>query len=257
MRFSSPNIMKLMFRNIKVNTDPGTLLFLVGLPAMYLIFFGYGFQSFTAPGSNPKVILRFMAPGIAAFQAVIAGQVAGGMLWSDKRWGMLAQMLVGPFTRLEYLMGIMLTCVVLGLTGAGVMFAVAYLLIGATPITVAGVFLVVSAALIGSLLFGSMTLILSAFIKSSTAYNSITILILFVVNFASTVFYPFSSSYPLPLQALFIINPLTYVANTVRDGYNASIGFNDVTNLFLLLIGTVILLFVAIWAYRRSDISFV
>jgi ABC-2 type transport system permease protein len=257
MRVSSPNILKLMWRNLKVNTDPGTLLFLVGLPAMYLIFFGYGFQSFAQTGANPKEVLKFMAPGIAAFQAVIAGQVAGGMLWSDKRWGMLAQMLVGPFTRLEYLMGIMLTSVVLGLAGAGIMFAVAYLLIGATTITVAGIVLILGAALVGSILFGSLTLILSAFIKSSTAYNSITILILFVVNFASTVFYPFSSSLPLPLQYLFIINPLTYVANTVRDGYLTTYGFGDVTNLFLLLVGTVILLFVAIWAYRRSDISFV
>ena len=38
-----PNIMKLMYRNIKVNVDPGTLIILIGLPAMYLVFFGFGF----------------------------------------------------------------------------------------------------------------------------------------------------------------------------------------------------------------------
>ncbi|EQD38826.1 ABC transporter permease, partial [mine drainage metagenome] len=59
------------------------------------------------------------------FQAVMAGTVGGSMLWADRRYGMLAQLLVGPFTRLQYLLGIMFTSVLFGLGGAVVMLALA------------------------------------------------------------------------------------------------------------------------------------
>jgi len=251
-----PNLMKLVYRNIKVNTDYGTLIILIGLPALYLVFFGFGFQSLVSASGSAGTYLAFLTPGIMAFQTVMAGTVGGSMLWADRRYGMLAQLLVGPFTRLQYLLGIMLTAVMFGLVGAGVMLAGAYLLIGTISIGVVGAAVIVAALLVGSIFFGSLMLLLSALLKSNNAYNSVQVLIIFVVNFASTVFYPLSPKLPLVLQALFDVNPLTYVANTVRDGYSGVVTYGDLYQILGLVAITIIFLSLAVRSYMRSDVSY-
>ncbi len=82
-----PNLLRLIYRNIIVNTDPGSLVILVGLPGMYLVFFGFGFQSLAGGSASGTSYLSFLTPGIMAFQVVMAGTVGGSMLWADRRWG--------------------------------------------------------------------------------------------------------------------------------------------------------------------------
>jgi ABC-type polysaccharide/polyol phosphate export permease len=82
-------------------------------------------------------------------------------------------------------------------------------------------------------------------------------LIIFVVNFASTVFYSFSTKLPLPIQALFLANPLTYVANAARGAFVGSFPASDVWQVPLLVIETVAVLALATRVYVRSDVSFV
>ena len=253
---AAPRIVRLMYRNIVVNIDPGTLVILIGLPAMYLVFFGFGFQSLVSSSAGSGSYLSYLAPGIMAFQAVIAGTVGGGLLWADRRWGMLAQLLVGPFTRLQYLLGIMFTSVIFGLAGALVMMFGAYALIGSLHLTAYGVLVMYGTILVGSIFFGSLMLFISALVKSNNAYNSIQILVIFVVNFASTVFYPFSTSLPLPIQVLFRINPLSYIADAVRGGFTGNLTAFDIEEVGVLFVEMIVTLFLATRAYMRSNVSY-
>jgi ABC-2 type transport system permease protein len=251
-----PNLLRLIYRNIVVNTDPGSLIILVGLPGMYLVFFGFGFQSITSSGGSGNSYLAFLTPGIMAFQVVMAGTVGGSMLWADRRWGMLSQLLVGPFTRLQYLMGIMLTSLLFGLGGALVMLGVAYGLLGSAPTQVLSLGVIFASITVGSIFFGALMLFISALVKSNTAYNSVQILLIFVVNFASTVFYPLSSGLPIVLRALFEVNPLTYVADAVRGAYLGTLTTTDVFQMLLLGGETVVILILAVRSYMRSDVSY-
>ena len=252
---AAPNLIRLVYRNIRVNTDPGSLIILLGMPAMYLVFFGFGFQSFVSGGHGGTSYLTFLAPGIMAFQAVMAGTLGGSMLWADRRWGMLAQLLVGPFTRAEYLFGLMLTSLLWGLGGAALMLAIAALLLGSTVASLAGGLAIFGAIALGSIFFGSMMLLLAAYLKSNTAYNSVQILLIFMVNFASTVFYGYSSVLPLALRVLFVLNPLTYIADTSRSGYNGTLGAHNGLEMIVLAAETVVFLLLAVRAYLRSDVS--
>ncbi len=222
---------------------------------MYLVFFGYGFASIISSGSGTGY-LKFLTPGIMSFQVVMAGTVGGSMLWSDRRWGMLAQLLSGPFTRLQYLLGIMLTSLLFGLAGALVMLGVALALIGSIPTGLLSLGEIFGAITLGSIFFGALMLLLAGLVKSNTAYNSIQILLIFVVNFASTVFYPLSPSLPLVLHALFVANPLTYVADAVRGAYTGALSPTDGYQIVVLLIETVIVLFLAVRAYMRSELAY-
>ena len=250
-----PNIPRLIYRNIKVNTDPGSLTILVGLPAMYLVFFGYGFAALASSGSPGASYIAFLTPGLMGFQAVMAGTVGGNMLWADRRWGMLAQLLVGPFTRLQYLFGIMLTSVLFGLGGAVFMLLIAWALLGAVPVSAAAVGLMLVIITLGSIFFGSMMLLIAAYVKSNNAYNSIQILVLFLVNFASTVFYPLSGNLPYSMQVLFWANPLTYIADAVRGSWFGTLSPTIGYEVVILAIETIVVLFLATRAYMRSDVS--
>jgi len=251
-----PNLIRLVYRNILVNTDPGSLIILIGLPGLYLVFFGYGFQSVASAGGSSTSYLSYLTPGIMSFQVVMAGSVGGSMLWADRRWGMLSQLLMGPFTRLQYLFGIMLTSILFGLGGSAVMLGVAYALLGTGPTQLYSFGVIFVSITLGSIFFGGLMLYISALVKSNTAYNSIQILILFVVNFASTVFYPLSTGLPVVLKVLFEVNPLTYVADAVRGAYSADLTATDLYQLLVLIVEMSAILFLAVRAYMRSDVSY-
>ncbi|MGP8071999.1 MAG: ABC transporter permease [Thermoplasmata archaeon] len=251
-----PNLLRLIYRNIVVNTDPGSLIILVGLPGMYLVFFGYGFQSVASAGGAGTSYLSFLTPGIMSFQVVMAGTVGGSILWADRRWGMLSQLLVGPFTRLQYLLGIMLTSMLFGLVGSFVMLGVAFALIGSIPTQPLALGVIFASITVGSIFFGALMLLIGALVKSNTAYNSIQILIIFVLNFASTVFYPLSNGLPLPLRLLFEVNPLTYVADAVRGAYSGTLTPTDGYQMLVLSVEAAVVLFLAVRAYLRSDVSY-
>jgi len=249
-----PNILRLIYRNIKVNTDPGSLIILIGLPAMYLVFFGYGFQSITQGGGTSY--LAFLTPGIMSFQVVMAGTVGGSVLWADRRWGMLSQLLVGPFTRLQYLLGIMLTSMLFGLGGSAVMLGMADLLLRSGPTQLSTFGIIFGSIVLGSIFFGSLMLFLGALVKSMNAYNSIQILLIFVVNFASTVFYPLTNGLPIVLRVLYDANPLTYVADAVRGAYSGHLTSLGAYQMLLLTAETAVFLFLAVRAYMRSGVSY-
>jgi len=186
----------------------------------------------------------------------MAGTVGGSVLWADRRWGMFAQLLSGPFTRLQYLLGIILTSLLFGLGGGVVMLGVAWALLGSGPTSLLNIGIMFGVIVLGSMFFGCLMLFLGALVKSNTAYNSIQILLIFIINFASTVFYPLSNSLPLALRVLFQINPLTYVADAVRGAYSGSLTLTDGYQLIVLTIETLVFLFLAVRAYLRSELSY-
>ncbi|MEM0129261.1 MAG: ABC transporter permease [Thermoplasmata archaeon] len=252
-RLAVPNLLRLIYRNFRVNTDPASLIILLGLPAMYLVFFGFGFGSLAGAGST--AYLAFLAPGIMAFQSIMAGTVGGSMLWADRRYGMLAQLLVGPFSRLEYLFGIMLTALLFGLGGAAIMLAISVVLVAPAGLTLAGALGAFGAIALGSIFFGSLMLLISALVKSNNAYNSIQVLVIFFVNFASTVFYPYSTSLPAGIRGLFLANPLTYVADTARSGLGGTLSAHNGLEMVVLAVETIVLLMLATRAYMRADVT--
>jgi ABC-type polysaccharide/polyol phosphate export permease len=65
-----------------------------------------------------------------------------------------------------------------------------------------------------------------------------------------------SPKLPLPIQALFDVNPLTYVANAVRDGYSGVFSSGHAYQMLLLFAETVVVLVLATRAYMRSSVSF-
>lgn len=249
---------RLTIRNVRINTDPGTLVFLILMPTIYLIFMGYMFGQLIGGigvASTQVSYAVFLSPGIIAFETVTAGVVSGSMLWSDRRYGMFEQILSAPYSRSEYLFGILLTTLVFGLIGSGLMLAISELFMAYVPISLIGGGLILLEIVVGSLFWGCLFLALSALVKSNQAYNSIQILMIFFADFASTVFYPVTPNTPVGLKNLFYANPLTYIADGLRAGYISAIDYIVVLELVVILVETAIVLVVATLLYRRIRVG--
>jgi len=252
------NAYRLARRNILVNTDPGTLIFLILMPTIYLIFMGYMYGSLIgnlSVGGHSIHYISFLSPGIIAFQTLTAGAVAGSMLWSDRRYGMFEQILSAPYTRAEYLLGIIFTTMALSIFGAIVMILISLALKAIVSITILGTAAIIFSLIFGSLFWGSFMLALAAKSKSNQMYNSIQVLILFLASFASTVFYPISSGTPAVLRYIMILNPLTYITDTIRSGYVSSFGITFIGNEIILIAETLFVFILAVLLYRNVRVG--
>jgi ABC-2 type transport system permease protein len=241
--------------------DPASLVVIIGLPAMYLVFLGSMFVSIVSDFTVNGVTFSYasyLAPGIVAFSTVMAGTIGGSMLWLDRRFGMFSQILSGPFTRGQYLLGIMLATTAASLIGAGVMIAISIPLGTHFFFSITGLGMVLLNLVVGATFFCSMMLYIAAKVKTNQAYNSIQIIILFVINFVSDVFYPITSATPYPLRILSYINPLTYISDGIRAGLgNPSLILNTwkPVETLVLIVETAAMFLLAYRTYTRVKIS--
>jgi ABC-2 type transport system permease protein len=249
---------RLARRNLIVNTDPGTLVFLIMMPTIYLVFMGYMYGSLISGlsvGGHTINYISFLAPGIISFQALTAGAVAGSMLWSDRRYGMFEQILSCPYTRAEYLLGIIFTTMALSIFGALIMLLLSVLLRATVSLALTAIIAIVASLIFGSLFWGSFMLALAAKSRSNQMYNSIQILILFFASFASTVFYPVSANTPALLRYITVFNPLTYLTDAIRYGYVANFGMGFVTDEAILIAETLVMFVISLIFYRNVRIG--
>ncbi|MBX8635528.1 MAG: ABC transporter permease [Thermoplasmata archaeon] len=252
------NAYRLARRNVQVNTDPGTLVFLLLMPTIYLIFMGYMYGSLISNlsvGGHSVSYISFLSPGIIAFQTLTAGSVAGSMLWSDRRYGMFEQILSIPYTRAEYLLGIIFTTMALSIFGALAMLLISLVIGALVSITALGVAAIIFSLIFGSLFWGSFNLALAAKSRSNQMYNSIQVIILFLAGFASTVFYPISAGTPAALRYIMVLNPLTYITDTIRAGYVSSFNTAFLGEEAILVAETTFIFILAVLLYRNVRVG--
>ncbi len=248
--------MRLTIRNIIVNIDVGTLVFMLGLPTLYLFVMGFMFQGIVTAGvplrsGRTVSYTTFLAPGIIALESFTAGNIGGSMLWSDRRWGMFERLMVAPFRRIDYLLGIITVSIIFALVGSLIMLGFSLLIPIAVIVTPESILLAVFAIVVGTMLFSSLFLIISGLSKSMQAYNTITIVLFFMLDFASTAFYPITPSTPLWLRTLSGSNPLSFIANILRDSLISNISSSTFFYAGILLIVMLAFLVVSLKIYKN------
>ncbi|BAB60535.1 ABC-2 integral membrane protein [Thermoplasma volcanium GSS1] len=252
-----PPSIRLTLRNLIVNTDPGTLLFLLGLPSFYLIVLGLMFQSIipNVPFAGKDIsYAQFLSPGVVAMQPFIAGSIGGSMLWSDRRWGMFEQLIVGPFHRIDYLLGIIYVSIIFSVGGAFLMFLVSYAITGFLVSYDINLLMIAVVLIVSSILFTSIFLVLSVFIRTIQTYNTVTMFVFFILDFASSAFYPINSRTPLGLRIVSYMNPLTYIVDAVRNMMFYKIGMQDYISLLIVVVLSGFFFLIALVSYGRARV---
>jgi ABC-2 type transport system permease protein len=236
------SILLLVYRNLVAAIDRIFLVWQIAFPVIYIFVAGYAYSAMIGDqaidqGSLSVTYTSFLTAGMIGFNVMNGSTVAGAIIWNDKRNGMFQQLLVMPYSRVQYIVSNLITIILIGLASA-----TAIMIIGLptiyedAKITLWSIPCTLYALVIGSIFFGSFTIILSTNIKNNEGYNVINNSLFIFFAFVSTAFYP-AQGLPEPLSITFYVNPLTYIVDISRAGIFSQ--YNTVTNIQMLIISLV------------------
>ncbi|MHB8567206.1 MAG: ABC transporter permease, partial [Nitrososphaerales archaeon] len=140
-----------------------------------------------------------------------------------------------------------------GLASAIIVFLVSLTVSTGLILSAASILQLFGALILGGLFFGGFGVYVSLKVKSSEALAATMNLTFFIFTFLSSVFYPSSNKF-IVLRLIFDINPLTYIADIVRNGLVGLPGFNILLEALLLIIESAIMLFFALRAINKIEI---
>lgn len=214
-------VIRLVNRNLTISLNKGFLIWQVIFPLIYIFVGGFAYTTlidYVPYGNKTLAYPAYIASGMIGFNIMNSTLVSGIIIWNDRRHGMFEQILVGPFTRVHYILSNVYTIGIVGLISAALITAVGYpLFFTSVEFNLFTIPLLVFASVVGSILFGSIASIISTRLKSSEGFNVVINTVFLFFAFVSTAFYPAEGS-PQPLSVAFYLNPLTYLVDVVRAG---------------------------------------
>lgn len=219
----------LLYRNLVASVDKVFLVWQVAFPIVYIFIAGYSYSALIGTEGVPVgaalvAYPAYLAAGMIGFNMMNSSSTAGSIIWNDKRNGMLQQILVMPFARMEYIAGSIITIMLMGLASAAlILVAGTPTLVGSAEPTLIGSLYVLYALITGAIFFGSIAIIISTRLKSSEGFNVIVNSVFLFFSFVSTAFYP-TEGVPGALGTAFYANPLTYIVDVTRAGIFNQIG---------------------------------
>jgi ABC-2 type transport system permease protein len=247
--------LRLVYRNLRANLDKISLFFELIFPLFFVFVQGYALNGVVQPidiGNGVTVNYRvFLAAGAVTLTVINAGTNAGTQLWYDRKNGMFEQILMGPFTRAQYILSIIIATLVIGIGGSLLVFLLAFPALGASiTFSFQGGAVFILALVLGTMFFGSFAIALSVWLKSSETFQIVSTFAFFVFLFTSDIFFPLDKAPPI-IQSVSVSNPLTYITDIFRAGlFNAVTPFVS-TEITVLAAESVIMFVFAVVAFRR------
>lgn len=249
-------IVRLTVRAFISSLDRPTLFFILIFPAFFIFVMGYAFTGiipdFLVGGSRLSYPV-FLASGAVTFTVINSGMTVGVIVWFDRKYGMYEQILMGPFRRYEYLASTIIATILVSLVSSGLAFLIALPVLIQGGLTFSG-FLYAGLVLVaGSVLFGSIALILSVRLKSSESFQVFNNFIFFIILFTSSVFYPTELA-PEPIRIASLLNPLTYLADIFRAGLLGIVDPLLTVKIAVLICESLTLLTAAVLMFNRIQV---
>ena len=250
-------IIRLVNRNLTISLNMGFVIWQIVFPLIYIFVAGFAYTALIhqVPFGNKTLDYpAFIATGMIGFNIMNSTLISGIIIWNDRRHGMFEQILVGPFTRAQYILSNVYTIGIIGLVSASMITAVGYpLFFKQVQFNILTIPLVIFASITGSILFGSIASIISTRLKSSEGFNVVINTVFLFFAFVSTAFYPAQGA-PAILSTAFYFNPLTYLVDVVRAGIFGY--FNDLvaTEMAVLGVGAVALFLLATKLLSKLEI---
>lgn len=249
--------LRLINRNLTISLNPGFVVWQVMFPIVYIFVAGFAYTALIDSVPFGDVALdypAFIASGMIGFNIMNSTLVSGIIIWNDRRHGMFEQILVGPFTRGNYILSNVYTIGIVGLISAALITAIGFPLFFTTAqFNILTIPFLVFASIVGSILFGSIASIISTRLRSSEGFNVIINTVFLFFAFVSTAFYPAEGA-PEPLATGFYLNPLTYLVDIIRAGIFGTVTEFVVMEMLVLVSAAAILFVVAIKLLTKLDL---
>jgi ABC-2 type transport system permease protein len=246
------NVAALTRRNFRASLDREFLVIQLVLPLFFIFVAGFGY-TLIVPGVQGIPYETFLATGAIAMTVMSSSMLSGTMIWFDRNFRMFEQILMGPFTRLQYIMSVIFSVILTGLASAIVVFLVSLTVSKGVILTPVSILELFGSLVLGSLFFGGFGIFVSLRVKSSEALAATMNLMFFAFTFLSSVFYPSYSKY-LPLRLIFQINPLTYISDLVRSSLIGLPSFNPVAEVSALLLEGALMIYLASRSINKIEL---
>ncbi len=245
---------RMVYRNLRANLDFASLFFELFFPLFFIYVQGpsLGSMGFEVPMGGTQIgYAAFLAAGAVTLTVINGGTNAGTQLWFDRKNGMFEQILMGPFTRAQYILSIIFATLIIGVVGSLLVFGLAFPVLGVTvALSLEGQLYIAAALFFGTIFFGSFAIALSVALKSSETFQVVSTFAFFVFLFTSSVFFSASSA-PLVIQVVSYANPLTYTTDIFRAGIFGIVPGTVPLELLVLAVEAVAMFTVAVIAFRR------
>jgi ABC-2 type transport system permease protein len=247
--------LRLVWRNLRANLDKLSLFFELIFPLFFIFVQGYALgnliQPFDIGGGRLIGYQLFIAAGAVTLTVINSGTNAGTQLWFDRKNGMFEQILMGPFTRAQYILSIILATLVIGIASSLLVFLIAIPVIGGgLSWTLQGQLMVGAALFLGTMFFGTFAIAISVALRSSETFQIVSTFAFFIFLFTSSVFYPPNLA-PKTIETVSYLNPLTYTTNVFRAGLFNAITSDVYLQLGVLAVEALAMFSVAVVAFRR------
>ena len=199
----------------KVRHDPIDIFVRSIQPAIWIIVFGSIFSRIRDIPTGGIPYIQFMTPGILAQSVMFMAIFTGISIVWERDLGQMSKLLAAPVPRSSIAIGKALAAGVRGLMQAATIFALAIVLqipIIYNPLYIIAVILVVFA--LGAA-FASVSTFIALMFKTRDRVMGVSQVITMPLFFASNALYPISLMPPW-LQAVALVNPLSYVVSALR-----------------------------------------
>jgi ABC-2 type transport system permease protein len=228
----------------KLRHDPTELITRAVQPALWLLVFGQVFTQIRAIPTGGMPYIDFMAPGILAQSVLFISIFYGIAIIWERDLGILQKFLATPTPRAALVLGKALSAGVRSLSQAAIIYVLSMFLgvkLNWNPLALLGVVVVVC---LGAACFSTFSLIIACLVKTRERFMGIGQVLTMPLFFASNAIYPITIM-PRWLQAIALINPLTYMVAALRSlmlvgGYGSFQLGLDVSVLFFVTLALVI-----------------
>ncbi|MFQ6010833.1 MAG: ABC transporter permease [Nitrososphaerales archaeon] len=199
----------------KIRHDPVDIFVRSIQPALWIIVFGSIFSRIRNLPTDGIPYIQFMTPGILAQSVMFMAIFIGISIVWERDLGQMSKLLAAPVPRSSIAIGKALAAGVRGLMQAATIFALAIVLqipIIFNPAYIIAVILVVFA--LGAA-FASVSTFIALVLKTRDRVMGVSQVMTMPLFFASNALYPISLM-PAWLQAIALVNPLSYVVSAIR-----------------------------------------
>ncbi len=201
---------------------------------------------FTAEMLDIDNYLAFMVPGVMIMTSLFAGVYGGISIIWDRRLGFLVKLLSAPIPRYSIALGKMSALIVQAVFQALIIVVLAALM-GVSFVTgTAGVLLALIFCALFSAIMSSVSLYLSASIRTPETLFAIINFLTLPLVFTSNALFP-TAAMPFWIQVIARFNPITYAVAPVRalavGGWDFPLIFSGAVILVLMLLSLQVVVF--------------
>lgn len=224
----------------------------ITMPAFMLVFLGLGFRRVEIPGLPPSITyIQYLVPGILGMTLLFSGAFVGMSVLMDRQFGFLKEIMVTPASRVSIVLGRIAGGATISVIQALMLLFLSLFLGFAIP-GMPELIIAIVIMLFISVIFISVGLILSSWMKDMHGFNTMINIIVFPIFLLSGALFPIENL-PAPICIFSYLNPLTYGVDALRSVFIGYSTFPVHVDVLILVFVSLFMIGISSWCFKKGE----